>query len=227
MSLCRFLSGVLTSFCVSTRFCANTTGAVLVEPHWSGSSVSTPNMSNTLHSPQRHPPDGQQPSSNQVSRSPTLNYHLNTGHSCCDFSASQVLRWKAGLTSGGHRLGGHTSEYHQQFSSKKLGAATSPILNADQVRCCLCAERFECKVVHLSLAHHSFESRILVCWTEPVTENTGHVWSPSVMLIGCWLKCGFSTELQLHSVTTGWCQSSVLTCCLLIRTGALLMRLPY
>ncbi|XP_029681310.1 nuclear protein MDM1 isoform X1 [Takifugu rubripes] len=67
------------------------------------------NMSNTLHSPQRHPPDGQQP------------------------SANQVLRWKAGLTSGDHRSGGHTSEYHQQFGSKKLGAAASPILTADQV----------------------------------------------------------------------------------------------
>eukprot|EP00066_Takifugu_rubripes_P022228 XP_011611494.1 PREDICTED: nuclear protein MDM1 [Takifugu rubripes] len=66
-------------------------------------------MSNTLHSPQRHPPDGQQP------------------------SANQVLRWKAGLTSGDHRSGGHTSEYHQQFGSKKLGAAASPILTADQV----------------------------------------------------------------------------------------------
>lgn len=72
-SLCCFLSGVMTPFCILTRFCADTSGAVLVKPHWSGSSVSTANMSNTLHSPQHHPPDGQQPSANQVSSSSALN----------------------------------------------------------------------------------------------------------------------------------------------------------
>ncbi|XP_047245149.1 nuclear protein MDM1 isoform X3 [Girardinichthys multiradiatus] len=50
-----------------------------------------------------------------------------------DNQVDQVLRWKAGMRSGGQRSGAHRSEYHRQFGWKKPVLAASPLLTAEQV----------------------------------------------------------------------------------------------
>ncbi|XP_037837280.1 nuclear protein MDM1 isoform X3 [Kryptolebias marmoratus] len=56
----------------------------------------------------------------------------STFSSCPVLQVDQVLRWRAGLRSGGHRSGVHRSEYHRQFSWKKP-VTSSPLLTAEQV----------------------------------------------------------------------------------------------
>ncbi|XP_070710214.1 nuclear protein MDM1 [Pempheris klunzingeri] len=90
-----------------------------VEPGAAGKSVSSakphpskPDSQPQLSRPLTAAPDGRQLSADDV---------------------QHALRWRAGLRSGGQRLGSPRSEYHRQFSRKKPAAAASPILTAEQV----------------------------------------------------------------------------------------------